>query len=149
MNIYVIIKEWLFKKLLKLLNKEIAQLEEELRAQFEMKFKDAKADNQLIVDKLIKKKNELFSSLLQKEEESKVASDKVNKLETELKKYLISDTLQQTVNHVVREVEKKFLHESGEFKRAQVLRSVMNIHSNAPERDIGYAIEKAVREFQK
>lgn len=44
---------------------------------------------------------------------------------------------------VVRQIEEKFHGTSGEFKRAQALRMMLNI-TNAPERDCAKAIEEAV-----
>lgn len=44
---------------------------------------------------------------------------------------------------VVREVEAKFPHTGGEFKRSQALRMMLNI-TNASERECAKAIEEAV-----
>lgn len=46
---------------------------------------------------------------------------------------------------VVKQVENKFKAESGEFKRSQAMRMLMNIQPEAIERDIALAIELAVR----
>lgn len=54
--------------------------------------------------------------------------------------------LQLTVNEMVDQVEQKFKNESGEFKRAQVLRAVMNIIPTATEREIAFAIEKRIND---
>jgi len=54
--------------------------------------------------------------------------------------------LQLTVNKMVDQVEQKFKNESGEFKRAQVLRAVMNIIPAATERGIAFAIEKRIND---
>lgn len=54
--------------------------------------------------------------------------------------------LQLVVNGMVDQVEEKFKKEAGEFKRAQVLRAVMNILPDALERDIALAIEKRIQE---
>lgn len=53
--------------------------------------------------------------------------------------------LQNTVDQMVDQVEEKFRNEAGEFKRAQVLRAVMNILPDALERDIALAIEKKIQ----
>lgn len=53
--------------------------------------------------------------------------------------------LELTVNEMIEQVEQKFKSESGEFKRAQVLRAVMNILPNEKERDISFAIEKRIQ----
>lgn len=53
--------------------------------------------------------------------------------------------LQDTVGMMVSQVEDKFSKESGEFKRAQVMRAVMNILPDASERDIAFAIELEIR----
>jgi hypothetical protein len=45
---------------------------------------------------------------------------------------------------VVLQVEEKFLGTSGEFKRAQALRMLLNI-TNASERECAWEIENAVR----
>lgn len=149
MKIITRFKEWLIKKLLKILSKEISEIELELREEFNLKFEEAKAAQQALIDRLHEKIESLVLSLTNKEEEMKLAIEKFLSVESELKKYIISSILQTTVNRVVREVEAKFPNESGEFKRAQALRSVMQIHPEAPERDIAYAIEIAVREFQR
>jgi len=47
---------------------------------------------------------------------------------------------------MVDQVEQKFKNESGEFKRAQVLRAVMNIIPTATEREIAFAIEKRIND---
>lgn len=44
---------------------------------------------------------------------------------------------------VVREVESKFAHTGGEFKRSQALRMMLNI-TNASERECARAIEEGV-----
>ncbi len=44
----------------------------------------------------------------------------------------------------VKQVEEKFPHTSGEFKRAQALRMLLNI-TNAAERDCALTLEMAVR----
>lgn len=54
--------------------------------------------------------------------------------------------LQLTVNQMVEQVEQKFKRESGEFKRSQVLRAVLNILPDALERDISFAIEKRIKD---
>lgn len=54
--------------------------------------------------------------------------------------------LQETVDAMVDQVEEKFKKEAGEFKRAQVLRAVMNILPDALERDIAFAIEKKIQQ---
>lgn len=56
----------------------------------------------------------------------------------------VVSVLQLTVNEMVDQVEQKFKNESGEFKRAQVLRAVMNIIPTATEREIAFAIEKRI-----
>ena len=62
----------------------------------------------------------------------------------EVKYYLLPDgEIQTTVNMFVKQVEEKFKGESGEFKRAQVLRATMNTLPKASERDIAMAIEIA------
>jgi hypothetical protein len=69
-----------------------------------------------------------------------------------LKKYEIryllvtEDDFQHIIDELVEQVELKFKGESGEFKRAQVLRAALNIYGESKiERDIAYAIEVAVR----
>ena len=58
--------------------------------------------------------------------------------------YLLPDgEIQEIVNMFVKQVEEKFKGESGEFKRAQVLRATMNTLPKASERDIAMAIEIA------
>ena len=56
-----------------------------------------------------------------------------------------SESRQLLVNSMVDQVEGKFKNESGEFKRAQVMRAIMNSDSTMPERDIALAIELAIR----
>ena len=46
---------------------------------------------------------------------------------------------------MVEQVESKFGEQSGEFKRHQVLRAMINTFPAASERDIAFAIELAVR----
>jgi len=58
----------------------------------------------------------------------------------------VVSVLQLTVNGMVDQVEQKFKNESGEFKRAQVLRAVMNIIPTATEREIAFAIEKRIND---
>lgn len=60
--------------------------------------------------------------------------------------YLVEESeLQHLVDRLVGDVEKKFGSESGEFKRAQVMRAAMNSDPEASERDIALAIEISVR----
>lgn len=56
-----------------------------------------------------------------------------------------SSDVNQLVQKFVQQVEEKFGNESGEFKRAQVMRAVMNSDPSLKERDIAFAIEVAVR----
>lgn len=62
-------------------------------------------------------------------------------------KYLLlpESEIQTVVNAMVEQVENKFKTESGEFKRAQVMRAVMNQLPYVSERDIAWAIEVKIR----
>lgn len=62
--------------------------------------------------------------------------------------YYIEDNesqFQKDVVNMVNQVEEKFKDESGEFKRSQVLRAVMNMYPQVLEKDIAFSIELAVR----
>ena len=63
----------------------------------------------------------------------------------EEKDYGLDPGLMKITEGMVEQVENKFGTQSGEFKRHQVLRAVMNSIPNASERDIAFAIELAVR----
>lgn len=58
---------------------------------------------------------------------------------------LPDSAVQDSVSELVAQVEEKFKGESGEFKRAQVMRAVMNQLPKASERDIAFAIEVEIR----
>ena len=53
------------------------------------------------------------------------------------------EKLQVLVNQLVDQVESKFKGESGEFKRAQVMRAALNI-PGVTERQVALAIEMAI-----
>lgn len=72
-----------------------------------------------------------------------------------LKKYNIryflmpSGEVLEVVKAVAESAHQKFSDASGEYKRNQVLRSVMNILPNAKEREINLAIEMYISERNK
>ena len=55
------------------------------------------------------------------------------------------ENIQVIVDALVGQVQGKFNGQSGEFKRAQVLRAAMNSLPKATERDLALAIELAVQ----
>lgn len=56
----------------------------------------------------------------------------------------ISDELLDTAKLLVAQVEDKFQGVSGEFKRAQALRALLNNHTKFSERQCSQAIEVAI-----
>ncbi len=58
---------------------------------------------------------------------------------------MASPELAASARMFVAHVQRGFTGQSGEFKRSQVLRAMMNRHPEATERDIALAIELAVR----
>ena len=58
---------------------------------------------------------------------------------------LVAPELVASARMFVAHVEEHFRGQSGEFKRAQVLRGLLNRHPGAKERDCALAIEVGVR----
>ena len=58
---------------------------------------------------------------------------------------LVSDDLMASARMFVAHVQEQFEEQSGEFKRSQCLRALLNRHPGATERDAALAIELAVR----
>ena len=54
--------------------------------------------------------------------------------------------LLENARFFVAHVDEKFPRESGEFKRGQALRVLLNKHPEARERDCAWAIEHAIQE---
>lgn len=61
-------------------------------------------------------------------------------------RFPINDEILVSARMLVAHVEKNFAGHSGEFKRSQVLRALMNRHPGVAERDLSLHIEAAVRE---
>ena len=59
-----------------------------------------------------------------------------------------SEGLQLEINALVDQVETKWGKESGEFKRSQALRAIMNSHPSLTERETALAIELSIQRFK-
>ena len=72
-------------------------------------------------------------------------AEKVKNTALESRLTVFSSPLVDDAKFTVKHVEDKFPDESGEFKRAQALRMLMNRNPEATEKDLAFSIELALR----